>query len=713
MRAVILDFETRSRIDLTREGTAIYARDKSTQVLCLGYWTDPTEEESKVYIKPWPAPGYRGHFMPKRLKEAISHKDTVLVAHNALFERAIWTHVLKWPEIPAERWVCTSNLAGLYNLPDTLGDLTAYLWPKDVDRQKDKRGKQLIQLLSKPHSRTGEFNEDSGLMQEMYQYCAQDVRVTGAVWKLLPASPPGERRIQIADVHANETGYQVDREFCKKAVEIDSRMQTVVVEECEKLTGLRPTQTAKLKTWLGERGCEMPDMSRQTIEQKLAGGEQYSELVRKVMELRVAGARGSTQKFEQLLVRSTDAFPRITHHTKYASGNTARWIAKGAQIHNFRSRNLISYDLPGIKREVLTGTLPKNVDIRNYIGGAVRAAIVATPGKLLALGDYSGMENRMLMYLSGEERQLQLIRDGLDVYRDLATRVFGIPNPDDIDPWQRQICKHMVLGLGFGMGAYTFFTNLKFHFQVDLTYGICRAIVGPDIDRLTDDYIQRLKDSEKLRNHVRQQVCLDGGPLTRKVMWGLVTTTHLVNLFRADFNTMSSWWKTLDGAFKDLLESAPGTSIAVPPACIMHRRKTAIVFELPSGRPMYYWNPRYRKGRDPVNDRETTQLVYHQATGGTMKLLHGYGARYGANLVQGYSRDIMGYAFADLYESQTWDPIVTVHDEVISEVDDRYGDSIASDYEGHIMDSAMARSWSRDIPLKVDADISPCWLSKG
>ena len=701
MKPLIIDFETRSLIDLPRQGTTVYARDPSTKVLCLGY-----QWEGRTFVIPRPHPGRKN--MPPRIREALAAPDTVLVAHNALFDKAIWEHVLQWTTVPLDGWWCTSSIAGLYNLPQELGALTETLWPKSVDKQKDLRGKQLIQLLSKPISGTTTFRDDPELLQEMYAYCAQDVKVTARAWSILPRPPSFERRIQIADMAANERGYEVDRAFCEKAVAIDSKIQQRVVAACEDITGLRPTQTAKLKDWLAAKDMILPNMSRQTIETRLAGGVD-DKVIRKVLELRIAGARGSTHKFEGLMRFCTSTQPRITHHTRYAAGNTQRWIARGAQIHNFRSRNLISYDLPGIKREVMTDTLPTDVDVRNYIGGAVRAAIIAKPGMKLALGDYSGMENRMLMYLSGEEQQLQLIRTGLDVYRDLATRVFGIPDPARIDPWQRQICKHMVLGLGFGMGHYAFFVNLKFHFQVDLSYRVCKAIVGDELDRLTDDYITNLRDDKRLMQYTYSQVCLDNQPLTRKHIHGLVTTQYLVRLFRGDFNAMSTWWATLDGSFKDLMDSRTGASIHVPPAGTMHRVKRAIVFELPSGRPMYYWHPRYRRGKDPITDKATSELVYDQATGGRMKTLKGYGARFGANFVQAISRDIMADAFADLHETDDWRPTFTCHDEIVSETENDDGEA----YEQFILASAAARPWSAAIPLKVDADISDCWLSKG
>ena len=701
MNPLILDFETRSLVDLPRCGTTVYARDPSTEVICIGY-----QWEGQTYVTP--TLGRSNVRLPSRMRDALSHSDTILVAHNALFERAIWTHVLGWSEILPERWYCTSNLAGLYNLPQALGNLTEYMWPNSIERQKDKRGRQLIHLLSRPKPNTTEFREDPTLLQEMYEYCAQDVKTTARIFQLFPPAIEFERRIQLADLQANERGYQVDRAFCEKAKTLDSQLQEKVTSTCIEITGLRPTQTIKLRQWLLDHGLTLPDLSRQTIESYLAGRPE-DPIIRKVLELRIAGARGSTQKFEGLLRSCTEEYPRITHHTSYAAGNTARWIARGAQIHNFRSRNLISYDLPGIKGEVMTDTIPSNVDTRNYIGGAVRAAIIAAPEKKLALGDYSGMENRMLMYLSGEERQLSLIREGLDVYRDLATRVFGISDPEKISPWQRQICKHMVLGLGFGMGAYAFFTNLKFHFQVDLTKEICSAIVGDSLDVDTDIYIERLKKHKRLRQHIESIICLDNRPLNRKTIYGLVTTTHLVNLFRNGFVDMSEWWKVLDSTFKDLIHAPINTRVDLSPSCQMRRVKRAIVFELPSGREMYYWYPRYRRAPDPITGEFRSELIYDQATGWAMKTLKGYGARFGANLVQGISRDIMAGALVDLADSDDWDPIITVHDELISETENLEGEV----YGQFILASAHSFPWARDIPLQVDVDISDCWLSKG
>ena len=240
MIPIILDFETRSAIDLTQRGTMVYARDISTRVICLGYQIGL---EDTAYVKRYLN---RSSSPPVRLVQALQHPDTILVAHNALFERAIWEHVMHWPPEPPERWFCTSNLAGLYNLPQSLGELTRYLWPEERDAQKDIEGKRLINQLSKPNSRSGRYNDDPDLLGQLYAYCAQDVKVTAKVWAKLPSASSAEREIQVADIRANERGYQVDRDFCEKAAQIDDALQQAVIRECIKRTGLRPVSYTHL-----------------------------------------------------------------------------------------------------------------------------------------------------------------------------------------------------------------------------------------------------------------------------------------------------------------------------------------------------------------------------------------------------------------------------------------------------------------------------------
>lgn len=695
--SLIIDFETRSAVDLRVHGVTRYTRDSSTKVLCIGFrW------QGSTFILPWPKKP------PRRILGALADTSVPIVAHNMLFERAVWRNVLGWELPELSRWYCTASRAALWNLPTSLAALSEYLWPSDSERWKDSRGKELIKLLCRP-KKDGTFHENPELLQEMYRYCARDVDVTAKVWELLPAPPKWEEEIRQADTAVNERGIYIDRAFCTAASALDQRLADSAQRECEQITGgLRATQTAKLKAWFAERNVVLPDMQRGTILRHLTvGGECMAPEVRRVLELRMAGGRVSASKYAALLRHTTNAHPILTHHTRYADGNTGRWIGYGTQIHNFRGRYLIDADLTRVKQAILSDQLPTDVDQRDYVGTAVRTAIIPRPGHMIVAADYASMENRLLMYFSNEHRQLQIIRDGQDVYKDLAAQIYSVPVADvKID--QRTIAKYMVLGLGFGMGALTFYANLKYRYNVILDHATCRSIVGGALDRLVDDEIEKWRKHPRLLAHIRSQITTPGDPIRRTEVEGVVTTRHLVALFRERYNGMRDWWAELDTAFRELLHARPGGSISVR-HCTVHRRRQAIVIVLPSGRPMYYWHPRIQRERDPITDQPRAAVVYQQASGSRVKTHHGYGARWAANIVQAMARDIIGVAYVDLTRTNSWRPLVTIHDEIVAEV--RQDGPDAAAFADQIITSAARRDWSREVPIAVDASISPFWTA--
>ena len=113
-----LDYETRSRIDLFDCGAFIYAADRSTQIICLGWAFD--DEDPQIWI-----PDMK---FPKRVLEHINGGYyRSLYAHNAQFERLITRHVLpqhiEFTQPPLEAWNCTAAQARERNLPAALADL--------------------------------------------------------------------------------------------------------------------------------------------------------------------------------------------------------------------------------------------------------------------------------------------------------------------------------------------------------------------------------------------------------------------------------------------------------------------------------------------------------------------------------------------------------------------------------------------------------------
>jgi DNA polymerase len=145
MKFAIIDIETRSCVNLEVAGVSRYARDPTTEVLCLSYVLDDDADPQIWHVgDPLPAPLFTA---------------TKLVAHNMAFERGVWTHVLTprhgfppMPPLSAQR--CTMAMALSAALPAELAKLAEAL---DLPIKKDREGYLLMRKMSRPRKpRKGE-----------------------------------------------------------------------------------------------------------------------------------------------------------------------------------------------------------------------------------------------------------------------------------------------------------------------------------------------------------------------------------------------------------------------------------------------------------------------------------------------------------------------------------------------------------------------------
>ena len=122
MSILFWDFETRSIIPID-VGAWRYAADPSTEVLCVAYAL--SDDEPKVW-----APGQP---VPNEIIEAANDPNTIIIAHNFEFERAVLTRILHpkhgWPLIPLERQRCSAAVARASALPGGLDAASQGAWP--------------------------------------------------------------------------------------------------------------------------------------------------------------------------------------------------------------------------------------------------------------------------------------------------------------------------------------------------------------------------------------------------------------------------------------------------------------------------------------------------------------------------------------------------------------------------------------------------------
>jgi DNA polymerase-1 len=93
----------------------------------------------------------------------------------------------------------------------------------------------------------------------------------------------------------------------------------------------------------------------------------------------------------------------------------------------------------------------QNIPLHSERGRAIRHAFVATPRYALLALDYSQIELRLAAILSGDPKLCAIFKDGRDVHREVAARVFGVA-PEEVDDEMRRRAKVINFGILYGMG---------------------------------------------------------------------------------------------------------------------------------------------------------------------------------------------------------------------------------------------------------------------
>lgn len=90
----------------------------------------------------------------------------------------------------------------------------------------------------------------------------------------------------------------------------------------------------------------------------------------------------------------------------------------------------------------------------------MKRAIVAPKGQVICGADLSNIELRLGLWLAGQEDKVQLIRDGLDLYKDLASRTNDIAY-EDVPDDMRQTFKVVNLSAIYATGAARLQSTLR------------------------------------------------------------------------------------------------------------------------------------------------------------------------------------------------------------------------------------------------------------
>jgi len=439
-----LDFETRSECDLKSMGVYNYARHPTTEVLCMSYAYNDDPVQTWRPGEPFP-----------RLNGQIR-------AHNAAFERLIFWHVLD-KQIPLEQFYCTASQARANCAPGSLEDVARFA---GTSMRKDHRGNYLVRKLCIPP-----FSNDVRLLQELVEYCEQDVRTMRAASKAMRELTDEE----LADYHTNERindrGVLVDVFLCQAAV----RFAADELQEIERIVRevtngeITSVRSPKMRQWVQDRvgPAALKLMERddkysidKTARANLLAMDDPEEVppdVADVIQCADDLWASSVAKFKRLNDLAGDDH-RVRGAFVFAGGSaTGRASSYGAQVHNFT--RVCAEEPEAVRHAMVRGhkIVPKfGKRVTDVLKGMLRPAMIPAKGHQFVVADWSSIEARVTPWLSmnGDDK-LALFNSGQDVYKFNASKTFGCAI-EDVTKDQRQVGKVQELACGFagGVGAF-------------------------------------------------------------------------------------------------------------------------------------------------------------------------------------------------------------------------------------------------------------------
>lgn len=455
--AYVLDFETRSLCDLKRAGAYRYALDPSTVILCLA-WGAPGEDTELWWPgEPFPAP-----------LRAAAEAGGPFHAHNAVFERLIWNHVLRQyeptlPELPPAAWECSMARAAAAGWPlglKLLGDAMG------LDVRKDARGTLLINACSnaaKPWPA-------QVMLDSLGDYCLQDVRTETEALLRTPALSAPERRVWLLDQTINDRGVRIDTE---SLAAMQGMLRVADKEAAERLNEItrgsvdKPTKAAALRDWCEAQGVTLPDLRKETVEAALQ--RPLPPQVAEALRIRIDAGGAAVKKlraFEDCVGFDGRARGLLQYH----AAGTGRWGGRLIQPQNF-PRPTEKVD-PGI---FLTHTADQIAAIHggvySAVSNALRGLIWAAPGHTIRRADLNAIEARALLWLAGHEDAVAVLRAGC-IYCEMATTIYGRRIVKGVDDLERFVGKVTVLGCGYQMGATRFVEHAA---SFGLTFSLLEA----------------------------------------------------------------------------------------------------------------------------------------------------------------------------------------------------------------------------------------------
>lgn len=472
-----LDFESRSRCDIKKQGGHRYARDKSTEILCVAIAEGDNSPVIYVPNREWSLQTDIQNDQAEDLLRQVCQPDSLVYAHNATgFEvpmsDALWFKTFGFKPPAHHQWRCTAAMGRRAALPASLEKLAETLNLKNL---KDSKGKGLIRKFSVPQTvgkRKGEFIEPTDepeAFKEFCDYCIQDVKVEQDIHRTLKDFELTGFPLQtfLLDLEINCRGFPVNLDALRKAEKLVNEETEALAEEFRKLTGFEHTQRDRVVEWLQKNGFKHDNLRADTLEEIFENEEfDDSTPLGRALTLKKRVSYASLKKIPAMLGCAGPQDNRVRGTLVYHGAGTGRWSASLVQPQNFKRPAEYLKKLTGkAYDDIIAGC---NRDWLNLVYGppleVVSSCIrhfIQDKGPMLD-ADYAAIEARIIAWQAQEKWRLDVFKTHGKIYEASASMMFKVPF-SEFEAYEARGEKHplrhkgktaeLACGFGGGVGA--------------------------------------------------------------------------------------------------------------------------------------------------------------------------------------------------------------------------------------------------------------------
>lgn len=692
------DFETCSPLNLKKVGGYKYASHPETDMLCFA-WAYDEEEEVHLWHPEFAEAELEEEGVDElfELHERILLGEIILEAHNAFFERCVWHFVGRrrgWPALDPRQLRCSAAKAASFSLPRQLEKAVEAL---ELPFPKDMEGHRLMLKLSKPRKprkaelqavgmRMGQEAEftaryghlwyrDRDELLRVFEYNRQDVRAERALSSSLRDLSPKEQEVWFLDQEINWNGVHVDLEGIDKALSLVAEITRRGNEEMRDLTMgdvESCTKRDQFIAWCASEGVHLPNTQKETID-SFCEMDDLPQHVGRAMRIWSTCNKASVKKYVAMRDRACDD-GRVRDILMYWGAGPGRWSGRGIQPQNFAR----GYGGPDPKKpkklwmepawdQIVEMDLDQladfHPDVMDHLSKSTRGAICAAPGKELSVADYSAIEARVLFWLAGEARALEVLHAGQVIYKDMAGAILlemeqdkpGSTDPRYLaDPQSMpkegqtyQLGKQAVLGLGYQMGGKKFrITCAGYGIEIDLKFA-----------------------------------------------------NRVVKLYRGTYPKVPKLWDAYEAAAIAAVKRGPRAKEPVRVGDVAFAMRGQFLHvKLPSGRLISYFRPRIIQAPMPWDEKDLRDKLIYWGVDDKKRwrIQDTYGGKLTENIDQGIARDLMAEAMLRCQE-YGYTPVLTVHDEIVAE--DELSDREIREFE-ELM--AQLPAWAEGLPIAAE-----------